>query len=396
MAQEKKSKVKSSGQGPLNLWHGMNLGPMFKLLAQRPPMHWSRAHKIALLGPMCAYNSVMSLIEDLIFARKVKNTTVENPPLFIVGFWRSGTTLLHNLMTRDTRNAFPNSYEMLFPHHFLLTGLYAPQMTGFMLPKTRPMDNVRFGWDLPQEDEFAMATMTLLSPYIVTALPHDLSLTRHTFDFDGAPAEQIQHWKDSLELLIRKLTYKYKQKRLVMKSPGHTLRIPYLLDLYPNAKFLHIYRNPYDVYNSVVHMRRTMIRENEFGRSDYPGNEEEAIRTLKLSYEVYERDFRLIPEGNLHEIRFESLEQDPMSELEKAYAGLDLGDFEPVRELVAPDIAEMKRYKKNRFEPDAEAMRRVYDACRFGYECHGYPAPTFTSNSPKVEQPSGDAVTAAD
>ncbi len=396
MVQKNKSKAKSSSQGPLNLWHGMNLGPMFKLLAHRPPMHWSRAHKIALLGPMCAYNSVMSLAEDLFFGRKVKNTTVETEPFFIVGFWRSGTTLLHNLMTRDPRHAFPNSYEMLFPHHFLLTGLYAPQMTAFMLPKTRPMDNVRFGWDLPQEDEFAMATMTLLSPYIVTALPHDLSLCRHTFDFEGAPPEQIQLWKDSMELLIRKLTYKYKQKRLVMKSPGHTLRIRFLLDLYPNAKFLYIYRNPYDVFNSVVHMRKTMIRENEFGRSDYPGNEEESVRTLKLGFEVYQRDSKLIPEGNLHEIRFESLEKDPMGELEKVYQGLGLGDFEPVREKVAPDVAAMKRYKKNRFDPDAEWMERVYNDCRPAYDHFGYPAPMATPAGPKIEQPSSDTVAAAD
>ncbi len=70
---------------------------------------------------MCAYNSAMSVVEDLFFARKVKNTVVEQEPLFIIGFWRSGTTLLHNLMARDRRVAFPNSYEMLFPHHFLLT-----------------------------------------------------------------------------------------------------------------------------------------------------------------------------------------------------------------------------------------------------------------------------------
>ena len=389
---EKKSKPKHSHQGPLNLWHGMSLKPMFKLLAKRPPMHWSRAHKIALLGPMCTYNSCMSLVEDLIFARKVKQTEVKQPPLFIIGFWRSGTTWLHNLMTRDPRVAFPNSYQMLFPQHFLLTGLYAPQMTAFMLPKTRPMDNVRFGWDLPQEDEFALATMTLLSPYIVTACPDDFSKHADSFDFDGAPPEQVQLWKDSLELIIRKLTYKT-GKPLVMKSPGHTLRIPYLLDLYPDAKFLYIYRNPYNVFNSVVHMRKTMCVENEFGRSKLLGHEEEALRTLELGYRVYERDSKLIPEGNLHELRFESLEADPLGEVEKAYAALDLGDFGPAREVLAPEVAGMKRYKKNRFDQDSEWMDRVYDTCNDAFKRYGYDRPqTGAPAGPPSSSASSDPV----
>lgn len=366
---------------------------MFRLLAKRPPMHWSRAHKIALLGPMCTYNSIMSIVEDLFFARKVKQTEVKEPPLFIIGFWRSGTTWLHNLMTRDPRVAFPNSYQMLFPQHFLFTGLYAPQMTAFMLPKTRPMDNVRFGWDLPQEDEFALATMTLLSPYLVTACPDDFSKHQHGFDFDGAPPKQIQLWKDSLELIIRKLTYKT-GKPLVMKSPGHTLRIPFLLDLYPNAKFLYIYRNPYNVYNSVVHMRKTMCRENEFGRSKLLGHEEEALRTMKLGFNVYERDRKLIPEGNLHEIRFESLEADPLAEIEKAYASLNLGDFEPVREILAPEIAGMKRYKKNRFDEDSEWMERVYNECRPAFERYGYDRPQASTPGSASAAPSSDPVAA--
>lgn len=393
MASNKPNKPKSSSQGPISLWHGMNFAPMCKLLAQRPPMHWSKALKIALLPPMCAHNSVMSFVEDLFFKRKVQQTEVKDPPLFIIGFWRSGTTLLHNLMAKDPRVAFPNSYEMLFPTHFLFTGKYSPQMTAFMLPKTRPMDNVRFGWDLPQEDEFAMATMTLLSPYLITALTRSFEQTNHTYDFKGAPPEQIQLWKDSMELLIKKLTYKYK-KPLVMKSPGHTLRIPYLLDLYPNAKFLYIYRNPYNVCNSVLHLRRTMVREGEFGRSDLLGHEDEAIRTFNLGYDVYERDHKLIPEGNLHEIQFESLEKDPMAVLEESYSALNLGDFGPAREVIAPEVAAMKRYKKNRFDKDAAWIERVYRECRPAFDRFDYPDPTKNSGPAAGESPNSDPVAA--
>ena len=42
--------------------------------------------------------------------------------------------------------------------------------------------------------------------------------------------------------------------RLLIKSPVHTGRVKLLLDLFPNAQFIYIHRNPYQVFKSAVHM----------------------------------------------------------------------------------------------------------------------------------------------
>ncbi|HET9394764.1 MAG TPA: hypothetical protein VFO36_01810, partial [Nitrospiraceae bacterium] len=95
----------------------------------------------------------------------------------------------------------------------------------------------------------------------------------------------------------------------------------------------------------------------------------------ELCFRDYERDKALIPEGNLSEIRFEDFEQDPLSHLERIYGEIGLDGFEALREKIAPQMAELKRYKKNRFKPDPERMEKVYKRLREAFDHYGYPSP---------------------
>ena len=83
-----------------------------------------------------------------------------------------GTTLLHELLIRDPRHAFPTTYECLVPHHFLMTESWLPKLLWWMMPSRRPMDNMPAGWDRPQEDEFALCLLGQPSPYERIAFPN--------------------------------------------------------------------------------------------------------------------------------------------------------------------------------------------------------------------------------
>ena len=282
-------------------------------------------------------------------------------------------------MTRDPQFTFPTLYQVLYPTHFLTTGRVIPKLTAFMVPKTRPMDNVPCGWHLPQEDEFALATMTLLSPYMLTAFPDDFAVHRHTFDFTGTPEARVREWEQALDYLIRKITIATSKggesKSIVLKSPGHTYRIPVLRRMYPDAKFLYISRQPLDVIRSCIHMRKLMVQENEFGRSPLLGHLDEAIMTFQQAFECYERDRLLVKDGHIHELRFEDLERDPLGELERTYDGLNLDGFENLREILEPEVPAMKQYKKNTFKPDPEVTSRVCSELGPAFERFGYTNP---------------------
>ena len=366
------SKVKRSSQNGFVIWHGMTLSGLWRLLMAKPELHWSRWNRIAMLPGMACYNSLMAAAENLICGRAVQQTRLVGPPVFVLGFWRSGTTLLHGLLNRDPQFTSPTMYRTLFPWHFLLTEKIVSRATGWLMPRSRPMDNVPMSWDAPQEDDIALCIMSLISPYSFLATPRNLQEFWKSLEMEKLSEPERQHWKDCLMLLLRKITYA-DQRRIVLKSPSHTYRIPLLLEMFPDAKFVYIYRNPYDVFRSAVHLRRTMIQENGLGRPVFRDVEQEIIRTYQACFEAYERDRHLIPAGNLHEMRFEDLEIDPAGEMANLYHGIGLPCFENLRTILQSEVPRLKRYRKNSFEHDPYWSAEVSTELQPAFERFGYP-----------------------
>src|SRR5690606_19300322 len=103
------------------VWCGMALGEWLRLLAMRPPLHASRAARITGVTAAACVNSLLNAVERAIYSSRIGRTPLDRSPLFLLGHWRSGTTLLHNLLARDAQFVAPTSYEVMFPGHFLLT-----------------------------------------------------------------------------------------------------------------------------------------------------------------------------------------------------------------------------------------------------------------------------------
>ncbi|QDT54812.1 Sulfotransferase domain protein [Caulifigura coniformis] len=368
------SAVKHSSQGAFFLWHGLTISKAFKLLAMGPPIDFSRWYKLALMPGTATFSSLFAGIESLRFGSKIRATDVKQPPVFVLGFWRSGTTMLHNLVSSDPQLCYPNYYQCLYPHHFLSTESWLAPPTARFLPDTRPMDNLPVGWNMPQEDEIALCVLSLASCYLQVIFHDNVEKYQRFHNMADCTDAERKAWMDSLEYLIRKLTLKY-QKRVVLKSPSHTFKIPYLLKLYPDAKFIYIYRNPYAVFKSATHLRRTMYAENGMCEPDYGDIDERVFELYEQCFHDYERDKALIPAGNLSEVRFEDFEQDPLMHLQRIYGEIGLGGFDALRQKIEPQLAELKRYKKNRFKPDAERMQKVYARLRQAFDRYGYPSP---------------------
>jgi len=372
---------KRTSQGGLILYHGMKLSTMVELFRLKPSLRWSRWRQIALLPFFGAYNSVMAGVENLLFGRKIAKTTIQAEPIFILGYWRSGTTLLHNLISEDPRFSYPTLYETVFPWHFLSTEAINTRLTAWMVPKSRPMDNMETHWRVPQEDEFAICCMCLISPYTLPLRPFDLQEWTRSFRLDELSDKDRQRWMDTITLFMKKLTVR-QNKPLVMKSPSHTYRVKQILELFPRAKFIHISRNPFDVFNSTMHLRTTLIGENTLGSPEHPGAEESIIETYLEAFRAYERDRHLIPAGNLSEVRYEDLVRNPLSEVGRIYEELQLGGFDDARVRLESKLANHREYKKNKFSPDAYWQNEVYQRCQEVYERFGYPAPEGASAVP--------------
>lgn len=366
--------AKFEPQGFFCVWHGSSFGNWVKLLATRPPIHWSRLHKVASITALSVLNSLGNMGEAAVFGRKIARQSIDHSPVFILGHWRSGTTLLHNLMTLDPQFTFPNLYEVMFPANFLLTEKVVTSLTSWLIPKTRPMDNVETGFHMPQEDEVGLLLLHLMSPYLMLAYPHDHAKYEKFFELTGLPPADLDRWKQQFLYFMKKLTIK-NNKPIVFKSPTHTFRIPVLLDMFPNAKFVYIYRDPYPVYSSSMHLRRTLFAENGLAKVEM--GERMQADTLDLymhCFNTYERTKGLIPKGNLHEIRFEDLEADPLGEMHNIYHGLGLNGWENIEPAIQQQLPELNRYRKNSFNMDEALMRKVYSHWKPAFDRYGYPS----------------------
>ncbi|HUR54486.1 MAG TPA: sulfotransferase, partial [Gemmataceae bacterium] len=273
----------------------------------------------------------------------------------------------------DDRFAFPNNYQCLFPHTFLTTEAAAARLVARFLPDRRPMDNV--GWTMrsPQEDEFALNIATGLSPCMGWIFPRRREHYDRYLTFRDAPAGEVDRWKAALLLFARKLTRQY-GRRLVLKSPPHTGRVRLLRELFPGAKFVHICRDPYAVFSSTRHMYRVNGELNRLqpARRDDPDGW--VLRQYRAMYDAYFEDRRLIPAGDLAEVRFEDLEADPVGQGRRVYEALGLPEFGHAEPAVRRYVASVAGYRKNAFQGLPPALRtRVAGEWRSGFEAWGYP-----------------------
>lgn len=342
------------------LWLGCDASAWMRLLARhRFAVHYSRWPVALVVSAVSLCHTLLRFTQWTIYGRRVVRTPIAHAPVFILGHWRSGTTLLHELLSRDPRHAAPTTYECFVPHHFLLTRSWLPRLLGWLMPDRRPMDNMAAGWDRPQEDEFALCMLGQPSPYQRIAFPNRPADDADLLDLRGLSPRALARWKAAFLRLLRQWTFVNNNRRLVLKSPPHTCRIPLLVELFPDARFVHVVRDPYIIYPSTLHLWRLLYGIHSLQRPSWRGLPEYVLDTFAHLYERFEEDKQRIPSSHLHELRYEDLIRDPIGQLEAIYRELDLGDFTPARTAVEVYLSEIKNHETNRYFLTPDERRAI-------------------------------------
>jgi hypothetical protein len=355
-------------------WHGMRLSTWLRLLWQnRCAVSPSRWPLVAGITATAALNSFGNVFEELLFGHLIRRTKLAEPPLFVLGHWRSGTTLLHELLILDQRHTYPNTYECFAPSHFLWTEWFVPPLLSWLLPSTRPMDNMPAGWERPQEDEFALCNLGIPSPYLVWAFPNHGPVAEDYLELRSLSEADRGRWKRALKNFVSRVALR-RNRRIILKSPTHTARVRTLLEVFPDARFVHIVRNPYALFPSTIRLWSTLSQVQGMQELD-PANrwiEEQVLATFVRMYEQYERDRELIPAGRLAEVHFEELVADPVGQLRSVYDRLSLGGFERVESAIANYAIEHRGYQANRYQLPPTVADRVRRTWAPYFERYGY------------------------
>ncbi|HKI19004.1 MAG TPA: sulfotransferase [Isosphaeraceae bacterium] len=301
-------------------------------------------------------NSVNARIELRRFGRRIEAARVETP-LFILGHYRSGTTHLHNLLALDPQFAAPTLFQVLNPHTFLSTERWVAPVADRLIGRRRCQDEMAQSTGVPSEDEFALCTMTGLSPYMGWCFPGDGVDYGRYLTFRGVTDEEVARWEHALTTFLKKLTVRF-GRSLVLKSPPHTARIRLLLGLFPDARFVNIHRNPYVVFRSERHTIRVAQPFYHLRDGPIQDSDDRIISVYTEMYDAYFEERGLIPEGRLCDVAFEDLEREPVGVIGSIYESLGLSGFEELRPRLEGYLASIAGYRKNRHDELEEPLRR--------------------------------------
>lgn len=244
--------------------------------------------------------------------------------------------------------------DVLFPHSILTGGPMGFFMNLF-LPANRGVDQVRLGIHEPFEDEFALAIMSRVSPYLGWTFPSHQD--RHDRQLTLDDENDRLRWSAAMRTLVAKLTLK-RGKPALLKSPPHTGRLAILAKIFPDAKFIHIHRDPVTVYLSTIKLVTEGVdglRLQVDSQRDVPS---EVLARYRQLYQAYLRDRSSISPDALVEISYADLEADPVPLLASVYRSLGLPPFDDVRPKIEDWLNANRSYRKNVhpvIEPELQA-----------------------------------------
>ena len=281
-------------------------------------------------------------------------------PVFIVGHWRSGTTHLYNLLSRDPQFGFISPVAVGLPWDMLGLGSLLRPLLERALPERRYIDNVAVRPDSPQEDEIALANMSPLSFYHGLYFPRrfDEDLRRGLYHEGCTPAE-TERWRRRFVYFLEKVALAQGGKRLMIKNPVYSARIALLREIWPDARFIHIHRDPRAVFVSTVGFYRTLLRQMALQPYDHIDVEQVVLDHYPRMMQALLDDTAGLPANRFVEVAFETFEREPMAEAERIYSTLEMPGLDAARPRFAAYLGEVKDYAKNRHRLSDEARDRV-------------------------------------
>ncbi len=311
-------------------------------------------------------------LEHLLYGKRIDAVQLSDSPLIIIGHDRSGTTHLLNLMSMDPQFAYTRPSQMVLPGCCILFDKILDALLG-LLDYRRPFDNMEVGPGSPQDDEVPMVKLTPHAEYHKYSFPRNYRYWLETYVFRFSEKSlAFNEWRATYLGTLRKAAVLMKRNRSLLKSPATMANLNVVTELFPNAKYIHIKRNPYKVLPSQINLHKVMVEKYALEAVN-----DEQIREFALyQYAGYMNGFlqdrHRIPDNNFIEIRYEDFVTDRIGWLRKIYTQLDLGDFSAREKSLQDYINSIEGYERHSFAIDPTLKAAIQAQLGFAFDALGY------------------------
>ncbi len=290
--------------------------------------------------------TVFSKLEKSFTGTRLENTKITEPPVFIIAFWRSGTTLLHNLLCQNPDFGYVSTFQTVFPNHTILNQWWLKLIAAPFFPKTRPADNMPLEWDNPQEEEMAVGNMQEYSFYNFMYFPKNLQdFIENGLMIDNLPPAELESWKKDYLRMIKIALLNTGGKQLISKNPPNAFRIQQLLKMFPDAKFINITRNQEEVIVSFKRFMKGVFRGTALQDVDDVTLE----NNIRLLYDLHKEKLiegrKLIPEKNMLEIDYTDFIEHKIETIHHIYDTFGLQGYEQSLPMMQQYLDDTKDFK---------------------------------------------------
>ncbi|MBN1428182.1 MAG: sulfotransferase [Anaerolineae bacterium] len=294
---------------------------------------------LLVLVPILLPLAWLSWLCDKVLFSRHRQITVRQP-VFIIGNMRSGTTLLHRLMAKDTRTfCHLKTWELGFAPTITQRKLYEfiarvdAILGGLLARLVNYLDKQLLGrialhptglFEAEEDDLILLYVWS--STFIMGVFPYPDEVLNFILPFDDLPEERERVMPFYKAALQRHLYHhKAENKHILSKNPVFSSRIDALYETFPDARFIYLIRNPLDVVASMGSYMRAAWSEFQGSGQPFP-YDEHIWETVKKWYGYTLERLEQAPPDSHIIISFDELTQNPRQAITRIYEhfGFDL------------------------------------------------------------------------
>lgn len=324
------------------------------------------------LGIRLAY-----LMDNLIYPDYQEQEVIE--PVFIVGNFRSGTTFLHRLMSKDDQSTSFTSWELYLAPSVVGRKFYQGLMRinyaignpvrwvikVFNRLAEREAHLHKIGLTEPEEDG-QIFFQIWSSFHLLAFFPFPKLIRQYVYYDDQVPEDVKKRDMAYYSEIIKKHIYSHSGRRYLSKNPSHSPKVKTLHQHFPDAKFINLVRNPLQVIPSSISL--FSYHCHTYGDPEEEYNLQESVIEHSKHWYYYPHQYlQHLPSDQYIRVHYRDLVDDPQGTIEKIYRQFNFEispSFEKILQAEAEKAKSFKskhRYSLRRMGLSKQRIQREFD-----------------------------------
>jgi len=313
---------------------------------------------IFILYPFWHFSIRLAYGLDQLFYPQHMNQEVKQP-IFIIGNFRSGTTLLHRLLAKDDRFTSMTAWEI-----YVAPTIVQRKLIRWLMKINRMVGNPiqkiikRFEKALKQYsymhptalnevEEDGQILFHIWSTYNIFAFFPFPDLIKNFIYYDEEVAdEQKRTDMTYYQEVLKRHVFANGGKQYIAKNPSFSPKVRTLHEKFPDAKFINLVRSPMRVIPSSVSMFSNHWQTYGEPEGDYPEPAQEIMQEQAKHWYLYPHKYlKNLPPDQYVMVRYQDLVADPKKTVENIYKRLGISMTDEFQRILRLESEKAKQFK---------------------------------------------------